>query len=182
MEIDLRKRRPVEDRFWEKVDKSDINGCWLWTAKVNNRGYGMFLIDGKFHLAHRVAYSIEHGEVPEGFLILHECDTRRCVRHHHLHPGTHKQNTAEMFERGRAQIGETHWTKFKAFPKSTKPRVYKPNGSANGMSILTEANVLEIRRRYKPFKVTAKMLASEFGVSAGSIYSIMCGKGWAHLR
>lgn len=80
----------VEERFWAKVDKSD--GCWVWTAGISSGGYGSFWLDGKNRRAHRVAYELTVGPVPQGLQLDHLCRNRRCVRPDHLEPVTCGEN------------------------------------------------------------------------------------------
>jgi hypothetical protein len=84
-------RRPVLERFMEKVAEAPT-GCWLWTAKCNNRGYGMFGIDRKMRTAHRVSYEIHVGPIPPGMDIDHLCSVRHCVNPTHLEPVPHREN------------------------------------------------------------------------------------------
>lgn len=80
------------DRFWNKVEKTDT--CWLWTAGTA-RGYGLFWLNGKMRLAHRVAYELEVGLIPEGMELDHvkeRCGNRNCVNPAHLEPVTAQEN------------------------------------------------------------------------------------------
>ena len=80
-------RRPVAERFWEKVERS--LGCWLWTgALFQASGYGQF----SHTSAHRVGYELQVGPIPEGFTIDHLCRNRACVRGDHLEAVTMKEN------------------------------------------------------------------------------------------
>ena len=45
--------------------------CTVWVGATNNKGYGMLQIDGRLHLAHRVAYENAHGPIPDGVVIDH---------------------------------------------------------------------------------------------------------------
>jgi hypothetical protein len=118
------KARPVTDRFWEKVDKS--GECWVWTAAKQASGYGKFVIrKGDTPVgAHRLAYQLEVGDIPEGMYVLHRCDNPSCVRPDHLFVGTHLDNMADMRAKGR-----WHYT----------PR--NQNGERNPSSILSDAKV-----------------------------------------
>lgn len=94
-----RRRRPVSERFWAKVQKTQ--GCWLWTGALKD-GYGKFgLRAGLVVFAHRWAYEQCVGEIRGGLWILHHCDNRACVRPDHLYAGTAEQNTADMLTRDR---------------------------------------------------------------------------------
>ena len=96
------------DRFWEKVEKTD--GCWIWIGAKNRRGYGVFVIDGKQKLAHRIAYSLTRGPVSASVVLLHACDNRVCVNPSHLVPGTNQQNREDMFYKGRDPGGQRRKT------------------------------------------------------------------------
>jgi hypothetical protein len=70
-------------------------------ASTDRYGYGQFRFEGKILRAHRVAYELEVGPIPEGMKLLHSCDNRRCVKPQHLTPGTMAQNNADMNRKGR---------------------------------------------------------------------------------
>ncbi len=77
--------KSVEERFWQKVDKSaGPDGCWLWLASHNLRGYGMFRYQGTATLAHRVAWVLTKGPIPKGQKVLHQCSNPPCVNPAHL--------------------------------------------------------------------------------------------------
>jgi hypothetical protein len=88
--FDGRYEPTPEERFWDKVEKRD--GCWKWTGATNHRGYGSFGWRGKVRPAHRVAYEIANGEIPEGLFIDHICRNTSCVNPEHLRLATNKQN------------------------------------------------------------------------------------------
>jgi hypothetical protein len=91
---------PVEARFWAKVEKR-VDGCWVWTAKITSHGYGEFWIDGRGRGAHRVAYELVIGPIPEGLEIDHLCRVRNCVNPAHLEAVTASENIKRTFVRGR---------------------------------------------------------------------------------
>lgn len=78
-------------------------GCWLWTRARFRTGYGatMFRRDGRVitTAAHRAAYEVWVGPIPEGESIHHTCGVRECFRPDHLQPITQRENMAEMLER-----------------------------------------------------------------------------------
>lgn len=85
-------------RFWSKVNVGGPNGCWLWTANRNKarHGYGQFdyAIDGRqvTWRAHRLAYCLVRGDIPEGMGLDHLCNNPPCVNPAHLEPTAHRDN------------------------------------------------------------------------------------------
>ena len=78
------------ERFWSKV-LALSNGCWEWQAHKSD-GYGIFDVRRKRHLAHRFAYTLLVGPIPEGLTIDHLCRNRACVNPLHLEPLTMREN------------------------------------------------------------------------------------------
>jgi hypothetical protein len=142
-------RRDLADRFWEKVDKT--GDCWIWTASVLKTGYGCIRIDKKTVRAHRVAYELSVGPIPEGALLRHTCDNPRCVNPHHLLLGDKRSNTQDAMERGQHVLGERH---------------YKAK--------LSNADVRAIRAKLAA-GATGRSLARQFGVTESSISQIKSG-------
>lgn len=146
------------DRFWSKVNKDGDNGCWEWTGALNRHGYGSFWLD-KCVLAHRIAWRLANGPIPEGKLVMHSCDNRICCNPEHLFTGTNQDNMDDMVEKGRANRmpGETH-----------------------PMSKLTERAVLWIRMwagcGYKQVDI-----ASAFGIDQTNVSCITTRKTWRHI-
>lgn len=110
-------RKTLEARFWEKV-KTD-GACWLWQGtRGGSLGYGMFRGPSrKPEFAHRVAWQITHGPIPEGLMVLHRCDVPPCVRPAHLYLGTATDNSRDMTESMRVRGQRV--------PKGAK-RTYEP--------------------------------------------------------
>ena len=78
-------------RFWSKVEKTD--SCWLWRGTDGTHGYGYFSVKGINLYAHRIAYLLEVGPIPEGYQIDHLCMNKGCVNPAHLEPVTGAENT-----------------------------------------------------------------------------------------
>jgi hypothetical protein len=91
----------LEQRFWSKVEIREPDVCWLWTASVNNRGYGRFWITGQIVLAHRVSFKLHKGSLDPNLNVLHSCDERRCQNPTHLFQGTQLDNIHDMVAKGR---------------------------------------------------------------------------------
>ena len=78
-------------RFWEKVNKS--GDCWIWTATFSIGGrYGAIRVGDKMVSAHRLAYELERGPIPQGLELDHLCRNPHCVRPSHLEAVTHAEN------------------------------------------------------------------------------------------
>lgn len=108
--------RDIADRIAGKFEIQE-SGCWMWTASLQNAGYGQFGVRvGETYIprgAHRVMYELTVGPIPAGMDLDHICHTedptcfagvkcphRRCVNPDHLEPVTRKENA----RRGRVDI------------------------------------------------------------------------------
>lgn len=148
----------IENRFWSKVEKGA--DCWLWKGHRLPGGYGTFKgPGGKMFKAHRFAYEMAHGFIPDGLMCLHSCDTRNCVNPAHLRTGTNRDNMNDMHSRGRAN---------------------RPVGSKHPAARLTEVDVSEIRRRLNTGETQVEV-ASAYGLHRQTIYQIAHRKIWRHV-
>lgn len=72
-------------RFWSRVNKTET--CWLWTAALHSAGYGVIRINGNpgtLIYAHRFAYELANGPIPQGKHLDHLCRVHNCVNPSHL--------------------------------------------------------------------------------------------------
>ena len=134
--------------------------CLIWQRSKHNDGYGKVRYKGKMRRAHRVAYELANGPIPDGLHCLHKCDTPACVNVSHLFLGTDLDNVQDMDAKGR--------------------RVSLP-GSENGQSKLNESHVLEIRHRYACGGVSQCDIAREFGIARSIVSYIVNRKRWTHI-
>jgi hypothetical protein len=151
--------KTLEDRFWEKVEKTD--GCWLWTGVVKG-WYGRIrrgrAADGDVG-AHRFSYELHCGPIPSGMFVCHRCDNPRCVNPDHLFVGTQRDNMRD---------------------KIKKHRGNNPRGEQLPQSILTESLVLEARRICRTQKdMTA--FAGAHGVTYSCVYDAVKMRRWKHI-
>lgn len=142
--------------FWKRVEIGEPDNCWLWTGKHDLLGHGKVRppLSRKCLLAHRVAYWLWHGTIPEQLCICHKCDNPSCVNPSHLWAGTHNDNMQDKH-------------------KMAKGR------AANGIAKLTEDQVWAIRQM--PASVSHSALGRAYGVGGNHIANIRRGKSWKHL-
>jgi hypothetical protein len=161
--------------FWSKVDQSGgPDACWTWTLGRDKDGYGLTKVNRKTTRAHRVAWALANGPIPDGLWVLHECDNPPCCNPRHLWLGTVVDNGADKAAKGRtvAPCGERHGSR-------THPeRVLR--GSSQPCSKLTEADIPLIRAALARGE-SRSVIGSRFGVSRGAIGSIAIGKNWRHV-
>ena len=156
------KTIPPEVRFWPKVSVGDANECWPWNGGNNGRGYGVFgRTWRKMQYAHRFAWEVTHGPVPDGLCVCHHCDNPPCCNPAHLFIGTIRDNSADMVAKGRAA----------KHPES--------RGASNGNAKLTQSQVRSIRRLASS-GFTQIEVGAFFKVNRRSIARIWNGSGWIH--
>jgi len=97
-------------RLLSKLERS-ADGCLLYVGARFSNGYGAFWLNGKTARAHRIAWIIANGPVPDGMRVLHHCDVRACCDVAHLFLGSDADNIHDMWAKGRKQVysGSEHW-------------------------------------------------------------------------
>lgn len=157
-------------RFWSKVQKSD--GCWLWTAAKDKKGYGIFQLQGKAHKAHRIAYEITYNKPLGNLLGCHTCDNPSCVRPDHIVPGTSDYNAKDRNAKGRTRAPYNHHRGGYKLPSGCNA------GERNPRAKMTWGKVRELRSRYASGKVLLQTLAQEYGIAFGTADKIVRHETW----
>ena len=124
-----------ENSPFGKADIKSDDECWEWTASKNKKGYGNFYISvghskDKHCLAHRRAWILTYGEIPQGLQVLHSCDNPPCVNPKHLFLGTNEDNVKDKIQKGRARnlMGEEHPNSKLTEDKVVKIRLLRSEG------------------------------------------------------
>lgn len=146
-------------RFWAKVEKVGSDDCWNWTGGRHQQGYGLFQHKGSTHKAHRFAWLLTYGSIPDNLCVLHHCDNTSCCNPAHLFLGSQTDNMRDMFK------------------KSRQPHRY---GENNARAKLTENQVKEIRGQLIN-GTKARILAIKYKVNQQTIWAIKYGRNWSHI-
>lgn len=133
-----------------KFNRGSRIQCWEWTGHTLSTGYGQLTLQkDKRRIrwrAHRLAYLVFNGSLPDGALILHSCHNRACVNPDHLRPGTHADNMREMAEAGRhAMNRRTHCSRGHHFDHANTG--LGPNGRLRNCRACRRENVAAKRGR-----------------------------------
>jgi len=107
------KNAPIV-RFWQKVEIQD-NGCWEWMGNINWKGYGGLRFNGRWVKAHRFAYELLVGPIPEDLQIDYLCRNRRCVNPAHMELVTTQENTRRGIHRNSVKTHCSHGHPFDLF-------------------------------------------------------------------
>ena len=141
--------RTLLQRFENKYTPEPNSGCWLWVASGDRYG-SIAKEDGRtLEAAHRVAWRLFCGAIPDGLNVLHTCDVTYCVNPRHLFLGTQADNVADMARkrRHRAHRGwPLSWQKLSSADMQT---IIKADGRHREIANLfgvTRARVSQIKR------------------------------------
>ena len=132
--------------------------CWEWAGGILSTGYGEIQDGDRNRKAHRIAWELFYGPIPNGMCVLHRCDNSACVNSRHLFLGSQADNMRDMDKKGRRVVGL--------------------RGESNLQAKLTEQKVRGIRVS----RLTQRELGKKHGVSQVAIGMIKRGKSWGWLK
>lgn len=153
----------IASRFWSYVQKGD--SCWEWRGGrfADGMRYGQFRVGKKKLKAHRFAYMLTHGEIPDGMRVCHTCDNPICVKDEHHFLGTDADNSADRERKGRGVHNGT------SLP-----------GERNPAAKITMEIVRQIRADHAS-GVRTKRLSEQYGPCLSQILNIVNGRCWKDI-
>lgn len=136
-------------------------GCSIWTGPLNRNGYGKMFHCGRAAPAHRVAWELAHGPIPQGLFVCHRCDVRCCINVNHLFLGTARDNYDDMRRKGR----------------STLP-YYRHEGFASGVSHYNAKLTWEIVTAIRADNRSPRRIAADYGLAHSHVANIKAFNVW----
>jgi HNH endonuclease len=161
--VGKRISRPVDvdpvTWFWAGFQRNE-SGCLEWQHGCTAAGYGLGAADviKGVRYAHRIAWTLTNGPIPDGLCVLHRCDNPPCADPDHLFLGTRADNMHDKTAKGR-----------QGAHRAPRPWLAK----------LTGAQVLGVLLRLDGGE-TQQAIATRYGVSRGNIRDIATGMTWSH--
>lgn len=143
-------------RFFRKVAPPNRDGCMLWTGARTKGWHGIFSVERRPVGAHRFAWSLVFGQIPNGMCVCHKCDNPACCNIEHLFLGTQKDNLMDMRKKGRQARGGRH-----------------------GNAKLTDAKARTAIAMYMAGK-SQRLIGEKFGVAQTVISEVVRGRTWSH--
>ena len=157
----LQKFRATPEDFWKRVSMPHPDECWVWQGATSRFGYGILRFAGKAYKAHRLAWLLTSGEIPDDRWVLHRCDNPPCCNPQHLFLGTHLENMQDMARKGRGK---------------------KERGEDIGISKLKESDIPAIRELHAVHKMSQEEIGRLYNVSQVAISCVIRGKTWKHVK
>lgn len=157
-------------RFWTRVDRTGgPSSCWEWTGPIVHNGlpYGQL---GHGGMAHRFAWTLLVGKIPEGLLVLHRCDNPPCCNPAHLFLGTQKDNRRDCRDKGRTAKGSANGVQFYL------ARNPAPTEGKRQKAKITPTQRTEIQYRFAAGGITKAALARDYGLSTAHVCNLINGR------
>jgi hypothetical protein len=154
---------PTPERFWSHVNRTaNAEDCWEWQGTRHPKGYGQIRWNGQGEKAHRLAWMLTYGEITDKALqVCHHCDCPPCCNPQHLFLGTNKDNSDDMWRKGRHPILK---------------------GEESGVARFMNEDIRRIRHLYADEQQAIASLARQYGCGESTIRNIVQRRTWRHIE
>lgn len=149
----------LKQQLFARREVDPVTKCWLWIGSKDGAGYGTLSNGGKIHKAHRAAYGVFVGPIPDGMLVCHRCDTPPCFNPEHLFVGSQSDNMQDMARKGRHPY---------------------PRGDRHHGAKMTESDVVCILAASK-FGLQTVDISRKLNLPYFSVHDVVRGKSWTHI-
>lgn len=149
----------LADLKLKQFSKPAENGCVLFTGHLDKDGYGRVRVGRRMYRTHRLAWELANSSIEKGICICHKCDNPSCVNPDHLFAGTPKDNTQDMFRKGRQS---------------------RRGGVDNGNSKLTPDKVLRLREMHAA-GASLRELSNTFSIHPAYASQVANGFNWKEI-
>lgn len=153
----------LESSFWSRISVGDESECWPVKGAYI---YGVVWHKGRRWRAHRLAYTLTKGPIPNGLYVCHTCDNPPCCNPNHLWVGTAGQNNTDRHRKGRSV------KKARPGPAETQVR-----GERQHLAKLKEWQVRIILTNSR----SCGQLARDFNVNASTVERVRRRETWRHV-
>lgn len=134
---------PILGKFLFFTEK---DGCWYCVSHAAEAsGYNYIKVGKVKEGLHRLVYMHTKGVIPDGQMVIHSCDNKKCCNPEHLSTGSGSDNMQDSISRNR-------------FPRGVNSVCAK----------LTTQDVLDIRKSTSSMKRLAKI----YGVGTTTIFRV----------
>lgn len=160
-QLDAEKLAAIKPKLMKKLEQFAglaVGECWNLGSKGT---YAVINLCGRNYPAHRIAFQVYNGDIPDGYFVAHKCDNKQCVNPAHLEVATAGKNTRDAFKRGLVWIRK---------------------GDKSASAKMTEAQVIEAFEEARKTGHGYRRIAKRLGLPPSALKDALAGRSWQHLN